>query len=164
MKFGLFLMPLHQPEEDPTLGIEADLRSIELAEELGYDEVWVGEHHTGGWETIASPEVFLAAAAQRTSRIKLGTGVITAPFHHPVEIAERVSLLDHLCRGRAMVGLGPGLLSTDIEYFRMTPTIARERLREQVQVLKELLHGDAPVTHHGAYYDLDDIWLQLRPY
>ena len=72
-------MPLHQPEEDPTLGIESDLRAIELAEELGYDEFWIGEHHTGGWETIPSPEMFLAAASQRTSRIRLGTGVISAP-------------------------------------------------------------------------------------
>ena len=164
MRFGYFFMPLHQPEEDPTLGIESDLRTVELAEELGYDEFWIGEHHTGGWETIPSPEMFLAAASQRTSRIRLGTGVISAPFHNPLEVAERVSLLDHLSRGRLMVGLGPGLLPTDFRYWGATTSLNRERIHEQIEILKKLLHGNEPVTHHGTHYDLDDAWLQLRPY
>lgn len=164
MKTGLFFMPLHRPGGDPTLAIEADLRSIQLAEDLGYDEVWCGEHHTGGWETVPSPEMFLVAAAERTKRIRLGTGVITVPFHDPFVVAERMALLDHLSRGRAMLGVGPGLIPTDVKQFGMNSQITRERLREAVDILVGLLQGEEPVTYHGQHYQLDDAWLQLRPY
>ena len=164
MKFGLFFMPLHAPGESATLGIETDLRYCELADRLGYDEVWIGEHHTSGWETIASPEMFLAAASQRTDHIKLGTGVLTAPLHSPVQIGERIALLDHLSRGRAMLGMGPGLLASDLKMFGLTSKLSRERLAEATEILIGLLHGDEPVTYRGRHYQLDDIWLQLRPY
>jgi limonene 1,2-monooxygenase len=163
MKFGLFFMPLHAPEECATLGIESDLRYCELADRLGYDEVWIGEHHTSGWETIASPEMFLAAASQRTSRIKLGTGVLTAPLHNPVQAAERITLLDHLSRGRVMLGMGPGLLSSDLKMFGLTSKLSRERIAEEVEIMIGLLHGDEPFSYHGKHYELDDVWVQLRP-
>jgi limonene 1,2-monooxygenase len=164
MKFGLFFMPLHPPGEDVTLALETDLRYCQIAEDLGYDEVWIGEHHTSGWEPIASPEMFLAALSQRTSRIKLGTGVLTAPLHNPVGIAERIVLLDHLSRGRVMLGMGPGLLPTDLKMFGLTSQLTREKLAEATEVLIALLHGCEPVTHHGKHYQLDDVWLQMRPY
>jgi len=164
MRFGFFFMPLHPPGENMTLALETDLRFCQLADDLGYDEVWIGEHHTSGWENIASPEMFLAAASQRTSRIKLGTGVLTAPLHNPIGVAERIALLDHLSRGRVMLGMGPGLLPTDLKMFGLTSQLSREKLAEAVEVLIALLHGTEPVTHHGKHYQLDDVWLQMRPY
>jgi limonene 1,2-monooxygenase len=164
VKYGFFFMPMHRPSEDPTLAIEADLQTIQRAEELGFDEVWIGEHHTAGWENIASPEMLLAAASQRTKRILLGTGVLTAPFHHPADVAERIALLDHLTRGRVMLGMGPGILPTDVKMFGLTSQTARERLYESVEILTQLLHTDEPVTYHGEHYQLDDFYLQLRPY
>ena len=110
MKFGIFLAPFHRHYENPTLSLERDMRLIELLDELDYDEAWVGEHHSAGWETIASPEVFMGIAAQRTRRIMLGTGVISLPYHHPLMVANRMVLLDHLTRGRVMLGVGPGAL------------------------------------------------------
>ena len=83
MKFGFFMMPSHHHTENPTLAFERDLQLIEYAESLGFDEFWVGEHHTGGWETIPAPDIFLAAAATRTKRIRLGTAVINLSYHHP---------------------------------------------------------------------------------
>src|SRR5712691_4992391 len=109
MKFGLFLAPFHRLGENPTLSLERDFELIELLDKLGYDEVWVGEHHSAGWETIASPEVFIAAAAPMAPRqIKLGTCVVGLPYNHPLMVAHRLVLLDHINRGRARRGVGPG--------------------------------------------------------
>ncbi|MDE2993891.1 MAG: LLM class flavin-dependent oxidoreductase, partial [Chloroflexota bacterium] len=106
MKFGIFLAPFHRLGEDPTLGLERDLELLQWLDYLGFDEAWIGEHHSGGWETIASPEVFMATDAERTRHIKLGTGVISLAYHHPLMVANRMVLLDHLTRGRAMLGVG----------------------------------------------------------
>ena len=113
MKFGIFLAPFHWLGENPTLALERDLELLQWLDYLGFDEAWVGEHHSAGWEIIASPEVFIAAAAERTKHIKLGTGVVSLPYHHPMMVANRMVLLDHLTRGRAMLGVGPGALVTD---------------------------------------------------
>src|SRR5581483_5932305 len=98
----------HPPGQNPTLLLHGDIELIELLDQLGYDEAWVGEHHSAGSEIIASPEVFLAHVGARTSRIRLGTGVVSAAYHHPLWVAERAVLLDHLLHGRFMLGLGPG--------------------------------------------------------
>ena len=108
MKFGVFLAPFHELGEDPTLCLERDLELLQWLDYLDYDEAWIGEHHSAGWETIASPEIFIAVAAERTKHIKLGTGVLSLPYHHPLMVANRMVLLDHLTRGRVMFGVGPG--------------------------------------------------------
>src|SRR5438132_225072 len=111
MTFGIFLAPFHRVGENPTLALTRDMELIEWLDYLGYDEVWVGEHHSAGWELIASPEVFIAAAAERTRHIKLGSGVTSLPYHHPLMVAERFVQLDHMTRGRAMLGCGPDALA-----------------------------------------------------
>ena len=113
MRFGVFLAPYHAPGQNPTLALERDLELIQRLDALGYDEAWVGEHHSTGWETIASPELFLAVAAERTRHIRLGTGVVSLPYHHPLMVADRIVLLDHLTRGRVNFGVGPGGHLTD---------------------------------------------------
>ncbi len=110
MTFGTFMAPFHRVGENPTLALERDLELLEWLDDLGFDEAWIGEHHSGGWETIASPEVFIATAAGRTRHIRLGTGVVSLPYHHPYMVANRMVLLDHLTRGRVMLGVGPGAL------------------------------------------------------
>ena len=107
MKFGIFMAPFHWAAENPTLSFERDMELLEWLDQLGYDEAWIGEHHSGGWETIASPEIFIGAAAQRTKHIKLGTGVLSLPYHHPLMVANRMIQLDHMTRGRVMMGVGP---------------------------------------------------------
>jgi limonene 1,2-monooxygenase len=105
MKFGIFLAPFHAVlGQSPTLALERDLELIVALDRFGFDEAWIGEHHSGGVETIASPEVFIAVAAERTKHIKLGTGVSSIPYHHPLMLADRMVLLDHLTRGRVMLG------------------------------------------------------------
>ena len=105
MKFGIFMGPFHASNENPTLSIERDLELIEFLDYLGFDEAWIGDHHSGGWEIISSPEVFIATAAERTKHIKLGTGVSSLPYHHPLILINRMILLDHITRGRTMLSL-----------------------------------------------------------
>src|SRR3546814_3810197 len=90
-----------------------DVELLEWLDHLGYDEAWIGEHHSAGWEIIASPELIIAAAAERTKHIKLGTGVTSLPCHNPFLVAQRFVQLDHMTRGRVMLGCGPGALTPD---------------------------------------------------
>jgi limonene 1,2-monooxygenase len=163
MRFGLFIAPHHPVGEHPTLQFERDLQLIEQFDQLGYDEVWVGEHHSGGWETIGHPELFLAAAAQRTHRIRLGTGVTSLPYHHPYNVAGRIALLDHLSRGRAILGTGPGALPSDARTFGIDPVNLRERQDESLAAVIPLLRSDEPVTMKTDWYELNEGYLQVRP-
>src|SRR4029077_18305313 len=106
---------------NPTLALHRDLELIEYLDQLGYHEAWIGEHHSAGSELIASPEVFIAAAAERTKHIKLGTGVNSLPYHHPLILADRIVMLDHLTEGRMMFGVGPGQLTSDASMLGIDP-------------------------------------------
>jgi limonene 1,2-monooxygenase len=123
LRFGAFIAPFHPVDENPTRALERDMELVEWIEQLGYDEAWIGEHHSAGYEIIASPEVFIAAAAARTRRIRLGTGVSSLPYHHPLILADRMVQLDHMTRGRVMFGVGPGALPSDA--FMMGIDVAR---------------------------------------
>src|SRR4051812_43537051 len=108
IKAGVFVPPHHPNNEDPTLCMQRDLELVQWLERCGYSEFWLGEHHSGGYQIYASPELFIAAAAERTSQIKLGAAVISLPYHNPLMVANRIVQLDHQTRGRAMFGFGPG--------------------------------------------------------
>src|SRR5881275_2391004 len=125
MRFGIFLAPFHRVGENPTLALGRDMELIEWLDYLGYDEVWIGEHHSAGWELIASPEIFIAAAAERTKHIMLGSGVTSLPYHHPFLVAQRFVQLDHMTRGRAMLGCGPGALDDTVRRDRRRPARPR---------------------------------------
>ena len=163
LKFGVFLAPHHPIGEHPTLQIQRDLELVEHLDKLGYDEFWCGEHHSGGWETIASPEMFLAAAAQRTQRIMLGTGVISLPYHHPFNVAQRIVQLDHLSRGRAMLGVGPGALPSDAHTLGIDPMTQRDRMDEALGVIIRLLREDKPFSYKSEWFELNDAMLQIKP-
>ena len=147
LKFGIFLAPFHPVGQNPTLALERDMQLIEHLDQLGFDEAWIGEHHSAGYEIIASPEVFIAAVAQRTRHIRLGTGVSSLPYHHPFMLADRLVLLDHLTRGRLMIGVGPGALPSDA--FMMGIEVAKQRdmMEESLEAILLLLTGDKPVDY-----------------
>ncbi len=163
MRFGIFLAPFHAANENPDLAIERDFQLVEWLDELNYDEVWVGEHHSGGYEIIASPEIFAAGAAARTKRIRLGTGVSSVPYHSPLLLADRVMQLDHQTRGRFMFGMGPGALPSDAFMMGIDPIRQRDMLEEALDVLVPLLSGET-VTHKADWFELKDARLQLRPF
>ncbi|MCH8050493.1 MAG: LLM class flavin-dependent oxidoreductase [Chloroflexi bacterium] len=162
--FGIFMAPFHREGENPTLSLQRNLELIEALDHLGYDEAWIGEHHSAGWETIASPEIFIAAAAERTKHIRLGTGVVSVPYHHPFHIADRMVLLDHLTRGRVMLGVGPGALPGDAYMLGIEPTTQRPRMEEGLGVIIKLMTSDEPVTHVSEWFELHDATLQMKPY
>jgi limonene 1,2-monooxygenase len=163
MKFGCFISPIHPPRENPTLALRQDVELVQHLDRLGYDEAWVGEHHSSGWEIIPSPEVFLAHAAALTQRIKLGTGVVSLPYHNPFMVAERMVLLDHLSNGRAMLGVGPGALVNDASQIGLDPLALRSRMEEALGVIQQLLRGER-VTRKTEWFDLRDAQLQLLPH
>lgn len=165
MRFSIFMQPVHRPTENPTLSLERDLELIERLDSFGYDEVWIGEHHSSGWEIIASPAIFIAAAAARTKNIKLGSGIVPMSLHHPLVVANDYVLLDHLTRGRAMLGMGAGGgLPSDPYVFGLERNIQQPRFIERFDILMELLGTTEPITYEGDGFDLRDAVLQLRPY
>lgn len=163
LRFGIFLPPMHRTGVNPTLALHRDLQLIEHLDRLGYAEAWIGEHHSAGSELIASPEVFIAAAAERTRHIKLGTGVNSLPYHHPFILADRIVMLDHLTRGRMMFGAGPGQLTSDAAMLGIDPLSQRPRMEQSFDVLMRLFRGET-VTEHTDWFTCDEAVLQVAPY
>ena len=163
MKFGAFLAPHHPIGESPTLLFRRDLALATHLDELGLDELWCGEHHSSGWETIASPELFLAAAGERTERIRLGTGVVSLPYHHPFNVAQRIVQLDHLTRGRVLFGTGPGALPSDAHVHGIEVRQLRDRQDEALGVILRLLAGEERFSHHSDWFELHEAELQILP-
>jgi len=164
LKFGIFLAPFHRVGENPTLSMDRDMELIQWLDHLGYDEVWVGEHHSAGWETTASPEVFIGAAAERTRHIMLGSGVTSLPYHHPLMVANRFVQLDHMTRGRTMLGCGPGALPSDAYMMGIEPVTQRPRMEEALEAIMRLLRCDEPVTMKTDWFELREARLHLAPY
>ncbi len=158
------MAPFHAPGQNPTLALERDLELVAHLDRLGWDEAWIGEHHSAGSEIIASPEIFIAIAAERTRHIKLGTGVVSVSYHNPLWVAERAVLLDHLTRGRFMLGLGPGSLPTDAAMVGLDQSETRRLLAEGVEIIMHLLTSGEPLTYQNDRWDLHDARLHLRPY
>src|ERR1700723_2898499 len=162
LKFGAFLAPHHPIGEHPMLQFRRALDFVAQSDALGYDEFWCGEHHSSGWEMIASPEMFLAAAGERTKRIRLGTGVVSLPYHHPFNVAQRMVQLDHMTGGRAIFGSGPGALASDAHTLGIDPMTQRDRQDEAIGIIRRLFNGER-VTAKSEWFTLQDAALQLLP-
>jgi limonene 1,2-monooxygenase len=158
------MAPFHAPFDNPTLALERDLELLEWLDSLGYDVAWIGEHHSCGWEIIASPEIFIAAAAQRTKHIRLGTGVIPLPYHNPLIVANRMVLLDHLTRGRTALGVGPGALNSDGHMLGLDHQTVRRRMGESLDAIMRLLTEKEPFSLKTDWFELVDAHLHLRPF
>jgi limonene 1,2-monooxygenase len=164
LRFGAFYAPFHPVGQSPTLALEYDLERVVELDRLGYDEAWFGEHHSGGYELIGCPEIFIAAAAERTKHIKLGTGVVSLPYHHPWLVADRIALLDHLTRGRVIFGTGPGALPTDAHVMGIDPVDQRRMMEESLEAIIALWTSDEPITRETDWFTIRDGHCQLKPY
>jgi len=163
LRFGAFVAPFHPLDEHPALAMDRDIELIEWMDKLGYDEIWLGEHHSGGWEISASPEVLIAAAAPRTRNIRFGTGVSSLPYHHPLILADRMRQLDYLTKGRVMMGAGPGALPSDA-FMQGVPTAqVRDRMEEALEVIVRLLDGET-VSAKTDWFEVQEGRLHLAPY
>ena len=160
LRFGVFLAPFHQTDENPTLAMHRDLDLMGVLDRLGFDEAWIGEHHSGGLEIISSPEVFIAGAAERTQRLKFGTGVASLPYHQPLVLADRMIQLDHQTRGRVMFGVGAGALPSDVHMMGHEPMRVRGMMEESLDALMPLLRGEI-VSAETDWFTLRDARCQL---
>jgi len=163
LRSGIFLAPFHPLKENPTLALQRDMELVEYLDKLNYHEAWIGEHHSGGYEIISSPEVFIAAAAERTRHIKLGTGVVSLPYHNPFIVADRMVQLDHMTRGRTIFGVGPGSLVHDAKKIGVNPADQRRMMNESLDICVELFAGKS-VTRKSDWFDLQDAQLQVPCY
>jgi limonene 1,2-monooxygenase len=163
-RFGVFLAPYHSVHENPTLAYERDLELVEWVDRLGFDEAWFGEHHSAGTEIIGAPDLFIVAAAEHTNRLKLGTGVTSLPYYHPFLLAERMIQLDHMTRGRAILGCGPGALPGDAYMMGIETTEQRRMMREALEAILALWRSEEPIDRESDWFTLRHATLQLRPY
>src|SRR5579862_7759191 len=163
LRFGLFFAPFHSKQLNPTYAFERDLLLTEHLDRLGFEEIWYGEHHSGAMEMVASPELMVAAAAQRTKYIRLGTGVKSLPYYNPFMLAETMAQLDHMTRGRAMFGVGPGALPSDALMMGIQPIKQRDMMDEALDVILRLLKGET-VTHKSDWFELVDARLQMTSF
>src|SRR3954447_14453111 len=164
LRFGIFLAPFHRVGDNPTVALGRDLELIQWLDHLGYDEAWIGEHHSAGWEIIAAPEIFIGVAAEKTRRIMLGSGVTSLPYHHPLMVAQRFVQLDHMTRGRAMLGCGPGALVSDAYMMGIDAEAQRRMMDESLGAIMALLACKEPVTMKTDWFELRDARLHLKPY
>jgi limonene 1,2-monooxygenase len=163
LRFGSFIAPFQSVKDDPTLAIDRDMQLVQHLDELGYDEVWIGEHHSAGYEIISSPELFIAGAAGRTKHIKFGTGVNSLCYHQPLILADRIVQLDHQVRGRLMFGAGPGQLPSDAFMLGIDPANQRRMMNESLECLVDLFEGKT-VDRETDWFRLRQARLQLLPY
>lgn len=154
MNLGLFMMPMHPPEKDRTRCFEEDLEVVVLADQLGYTEAWVGQHHSVAWEPIPANDLFIANALPRTKQIRFGTGVTLVPLHHPTNIAVRLAYLDHLARGRLMCGFGQSGIKTDLSLFDLPtdPQTLGLMTVEGIDMVIKLWQTDPPFDLKGDFW------------
>jgi alkanesulfonate monooxygenase SsuD/methylene tetrahydromethanopterin reductase-like flavin-dependent oxidoreductase (luciferase family) len=162
IKLGLFMMPFHHPSRDYTTALQEDREAIVLADTLDFSEVFVGEHYTSWSECISSPLMFLSTVIDRTQKIRFGSGVLNLPQTHPLIVAAETAMFDHLCRGRFIMGIGPGGLGSDMEMFNLPPSEVRpEMLLESIDMVLKLWAQDPPYQLPGRFWKLsltDNVW------
>jgi alkanesulfonate monooxygenase SsuD/methylene tetrahydromethanopterin reductase-like flavin-dependent oxidoreductase (luciferase family) len=155
MQLGTFMMPLHPPEKDRTACFEEDVEFIVRADQLGFSEAWIGQHHTVAWEPIPSNDLFIANVLPQTKNIRLGTGVSIMPQHHPVNVAVRLAFLDHLSKGRINCGFGQGGVATDWGLFDLPdPKTQGLMTVESIDMVLKLWEADAPFDFKGDFYHI----------
>jgi alkanesulfonate monooxygenase SsuD/methylene tetrahydromethanopterin reductase-like flavin-dependent oxidoreductase (luciferase family) len=169
MEYGLFTMPSHPPERSLYDGHQWDLQQLRWADELGFSEAWIGEHHTAPWEPHPSPDLLVAQALLQTKRMKLGPGGFLMPYHHPAELAHRVAMLDHMAQGRLLFGVAASGLPSDWAMFNVDGMSGqhREMTRESLDIILRLWSDEPPFDYKGKYWHVTKTGVMfdtLRPH
>jgi alkanesulfonate monooxygenase SsuD/methylene tetrahydromethanopterin reductase-like flavin-dependent oxidoreductase (luciferase family) len=157
MEFGYFAMPSHPPERGLKAGHDWDLQTLRWLDELGYTEAWIGEHHTAPWEPHPAPDLLIAQALMQTKRIRIGPGGFLLPYHHPMELANRVAMLDHLSEGRLNFGVAASGLPTDWAMFQVDGMtgVNREMTREALDIILGLWSDEPSFIHKGKFWTVE---------
>ncbi|NLS74041.1 LLM class flavin-dependent oxidoreductase [Bradyrhizobium brasilense] len=169
MELGYFAMPSHPPECGLKEGHDWDLQVLRWLDELGYQEAWIGEHHTAPWEPHPSPDLLIAQALLQTKNIRIGPGGFLLPYHHPAELANRVAMLDHLSNGRLNFGVAASGLPSDWAMFNVDGMSGQNRdmTREALEIILKMWTEPAPWTHKGKFWTVtkpDTMFDFLKPH
>ena len=169
MEIGFFSMPSHPPECDLREGHEWDLQHIRWADELGFTEGWIGEHHTAPWEPHPAPDLLVIEGLRQTETIRLGPGGFLLPYHHPAELANRVAMMDHLSRGRLNFGVAASGLPSDWQMFNVDGMSGQNRdmTREALDMILRLWSDEAEFDYEGQYWHITkgaEMFGFLRPH
>jgi alkanesulfonate monooxygenase SsuD/methylene tetrahydromethanopterin reductase-like flavin-dependent oxidoreductase (luciferase family) len=154
MKLGLFTMPSHPPERSLADGHDWDLQNLQWADELGFEEAWIGEHHTSVWEPHPAPDLLVVEGLRHTKNMRIGAGGFLLPYHHPAELANRVAMLDHISRGRLNFGIAAGGIPTDWEMFQVDGMNGenRDMTRESIDIILNIWSQKPGWTYEGKYW------------
>jgi alkanesulfonate monooxygenase SsuD/methylene tetrahydromethanopterin reductase-like flavin-dependent oxidoreductase (luciferase family) len=169
MEFGFFSMPSHPPERGLREGYEWDLQHIRWADEFGFTEGWIGEHHTAPWEPLASPDFLVMEGFRQTDNIRLGPGGFLLPYHHPAELANRVATMDHLSGGRLNFGVAASGLPSDWQMFNVDGMSGdnRDMTREALEIILRLWSDEETFDHKGKYWHVtkgEEMFGFLKPH
>ena len=154
MKYSMFMMPLHPPGRDVTQTLQEDREAVILADRLGFSEAYVGEHVTDAAETITSSMIFLASLIAETKSIKLGTGTLNLPNSHPAALAGQAAMLDHLLKGRFIMGISPGGLMSDAEVFGNHGKDRNAMFVESINTILKIWESDPPYDIAGQFWNV----------
>ncbi|HQU42542.1 MAG TPA: LLM class flavin-dependent oxidoreductase [Pirellulales bacterium] len=154
IRYGMFIMPFHDPAKPLAQCYDEDLELIVRAEELGFDEFWIGEHHTMKYETIVMPEIFIGRALGETRSIRLGAAPVCLQQHHPAHVASRLAFLDHLSKGRLNLCFGAGSVTADQELYGIDPKQAQAMVDEAVDIILYLWSSDPPYEYQGKFWQI----------
>src|SRR5262245_2822870 len=152
MNYGMFLMPIHDPEKPQAQCYDEDLELVARCEERGFREFWIGEHHSSKYENIVMPEIFVARALGNTERIRLGAAPVCLQYHHPQHVANRLAFLDHLSHGRLNVCFGGGAVPTDMEMWGVDPKQSGAMVAEAIDVILKLWTSEPPYEIEGRFW------------
>jgi alkanesulfonate monooxygenase SsuD/methylene tetrahydromethanopterin reductase-like flavin-dependent oxidoreductase (luciferase family) len=157
MELGLFTMPSHPPERSLFDGQQWDLQVLRWADELGFSEAWIGEHHTAPWEPNPTPDLLVAQALLQTKNLRIGPGGFLLPYHHPAELANRVAMLDHLSQGRLNFGVAASGLPSDWAMFNVDGMSGqnREMTRESLDIILKMWSATEPFHYEGKFWKVD---------
>jgi alkanesulfonate monooxygenase SsuD/methylene tetrahydromethanopterin reductase-like flavin-dependent oxidoreductase (luciferase family) len=150
----MFVMPIHNPAKPLAQCVDEDLELAVRCDELGFDEFWVGEHHSSNVENIVMPEIFIAKALAMTKRMRFGPAPVCLQYHHPVHVANRLAFLDHLSHGRLNVCFGPGAIPTDMEVYGDDPGDSAARVGEAVDMILKIWTSDPPYEIPGKFWNV----------
>ncbi|MCQ6282626.1 LLM class flavin-dependent oxidoreductase [Bacillus sp. EB600] len=165
MEFGLFTVFDNYKgriNRSPEQLLHDVLEQTVIADELGYNAAWFAEHHFSEYGIMTTPQTFLAVAAERTKNIRLGTAIVTLPFKNPIQVAEDYALLDVLSNGRLNLGLGSGYLPHEFAGYKVEGKDKALRFNDALAVIEKAWKGER-FSHHGDYYQFDDIKLEVLP-
>lgn len=154
MKYSTFMMPIHPPGRSVTETLQEDREAILLADKLGFSEAYVGEHVTDAAETVTNSMIFLAWLAHETKNIKLGTGTINLPNAHPAAIAAQAAMLDHMLKGRFIMGISPGGLMSDVEVFGNLDKDRNAMFVESINTILKIWESNPPYDIEGKYWNV----------